>query len=34
MKEMKYIKKNNLVKYQQNLNLSPYLPKNIKKKIK
>ena len=32
MKEMKYIKKNNLVKYQQNLNLSPYLPKNIKKK--
>ena len=34
MKEMKYIKKNNLVKYQQNLNLSPYLPKNIKKKNK
>ena len=34
MKEMKYIKKNNLVKYQQNLNLSHYLPKNIKKKNK
>ena len=34
MKEMKCIKKNNLVKYQQNLNLSPYLPKNIKKKNK
>ena len=34
MKEMKCVKKNNLVKYQQNLNLSPYLPKNIKKKNK
>ena len=33
LKIMKYIKKNNLVKYQKNLNLSKYLPKNPKKKI-
>ena len=32
LKIMKYIKKNNLVKYQKNLNLSKYLPKNPKKK--